>query len=130
MTVRQLIKYAGYELQLEIVAGHEGLDREIKTAESDRPGLALCGHYEHFGSERVQILGHGEVSYLEGLSRSVRCDILEELFSHPLPCVVITNGLSIPPELIAVSDRKNTPIFDNSAVVRCYYDATVAIPRG
>ena len=110
MTVRQLIKYAGYELQLEIAAGHEGLDREIKTAESNRPGLALCGHYEHFGSERVQILGHGEVSYLESLPRSVRCDILEELFSHPLPCVVITNGLSIPPELIAVSDRKNTPI--------------------
>ena len=85
MTVRQLIKYAGYELQLEIVAGHEGLDREIKTAESDRPGLALCGHYEHFGSERVQILGHSEVSYLEGLSRSVRCDILERTVLTPSP---------------------------------------------
>ena len=49
MTVEQLIKYAGYELQIEIVAGQEGLGREIKTAESNRPGLTLCGFYEHFG---------------------------------------------------------------------------------
>ena len=83
MTVRQLIKYADYELQLEIAAGHEGLDREIKTAESNRPGLALCGHYEHFGYERVQILGHGEMSYVDSLSSSARVDVLEKLFSYP-----------------------------------------------
>ena len=78
MTVHQLIKYAGYELQLEIAAGHDGLDREIKTAESNRPGLALCGHYDHFGHERVQILGHGEMSYLESLSSSARSDVLKK----------------------------------------------------
>ena len=68
MTVRQLIKYAGYELQFEVAAGHDGLDRALKTAESNRPGLALCGHYDHFGHERVQILGQGEISYIESLS--------------------------------------------------------------
>ena len=67
MTVHQLIKYAGYELQLKVVAGHDGLDRALKTAESNRPGLALCGHYDHFGYERVQILGDGEISYIESL---------------------------------------------------------------
>ena len=38
VTVRKLIKYAGYELQIDVVAGVDGLDQQIKTAESNRPG--------------------------------------------------------------------------------------------
>ncbi len=110
MTVHQLIKYAGYELQLEIAAGHDGLDREIKTAESNRPGLALCGHYDHFGHERVQILGHGEMSYLESLSSSARSDVLKKLLLYPIPCVVVTSGLPTSPELIAVGNGAHVPI--------------------
>ena len=81
LTVHKLIKYAGYELQLEVIPGTEGLDRQIKTAEVNRPGLALCGFYDHFGSERIQIFGHGEISYLEMLSSSRRAAVLEEFFS-------------------------------------------------
>ena len=99
MTVRQLIKYAGYELQFEVVAGHDGLDRALKTAESNRPGLALCGHYDHFGHERVQILGQGEISYIENLASSERIKVLQKFFSYALPCVVVTGGLPVPSEL-------------------------------
>ncbi|MCZ6676186.1 MAG: HPr(Ser) kinase/phosphatase [Candidatus Poribacteria bacterium] len=110
MTVRQLIKYAGYELQLETAAGHNGIDRGIKTAESNRPGLALCGHYEHFGHDRVQILGYGEISYLDSLSPAAQADVLETLFSYSIPCVVVTSNLSLPSELIAAGNRENIPI--------------------
>ena len=85
MTVRQLIKYAGYELQLEVAAGHDGLDRALKTAESNRPGLALCGHYDHFGHERVQILGHGDISYIENLPTMERAAVLQKFLSYDLP---------------------------------------------
>ena len=110
MTVRQLIKYAGYELQLEVTAGQDGLDRAIKTAESNRPGLALCGHYDHFGQERVQILGYGEISYIETLPPSGRVEVLQEFFSYAIPCVVVTSSLPIPPELVAIGNHTNIPI--------------------
>lgn len=110
MTVRQLIKYAGYELQLEVMAGHDGLDRAIKTAESNRPGLALCGHYGHFGHERVQILGRGEISYIESLSSSERAEVLQEFLSYTLPCVVVTNGLPIPAALATIGNHTDIPI--------------------
>ncbi len=110
MTVCQLIKYAGYELQLEVTAGHDGLDRALKTAESNRPGLALCGHYDYFGHERIQILGHGEMAYIENLPPSERTQILQKFFSYTLPCVVVTNNLPIPSELVAISNHVNIPI--------------------
>ncbi len=110
MTVRQLIKYAGHELQLEVRAGHDGLDRVLKTAESNRPGLALCGHYDHFGHERVQILGHGETAYIENLPASERDEVLQTFFSYDLPCVIVANNLPIPSELVAIGNHTNTPI--------------------
>jgi len=114
MTVRKLIRYAGYELQLEVAAGSEGLDRLIETAESNRPGLALCGHYQHFGYNRVQIFGQGEISYLESLNSSMRAENLEELSSYPIPCVVVTSGSPVPPELAAIGNQNNIPILTTS----------------
>lgn len=110
MTVRQLIKYAGYELQLELTARHNGLDRALKTAESNRPGLALCGHYDHFGQERVQILGRGEISYIAHLPPSEQTEVLQKFFSYALPCVIVTNGLPTPSVLAAISNCTNIPI--------------------
>ena len=110
MTVRKLIRYAGYELQLEVAAGSEGLDRLIETAESNRPGLALCGHYQHFGYNRVQIFGHGEISYVDNLNQSARSDILEKLFSYPIPCVVVTGDSPVHPELADRGNQNNIPI--------------------
>ena len=110
MTVRQLIKYAGYELQLEVTAGHEGLDRALKTAESNRPGLALCGHYDHFGYERIQILGHGEISYIESLPLIEQAAVLQKFLSYDLPCVIITNNLPTPSELVTIGNHVNIPI--------------------
>lgn len=110
MTVRQLIKYAGYELQLDVTAGHDGLDRALKTAESNRPGLALCGHYDHFGHERIQILGHGEISYIESLPLIEQAAVLQKFLSYDLPCVIITNNLPTPSELVTIGNHVNIPI--------------------
>jgi len=110
VTVRKLIKYAGYELQIEVVAGVEGLNRQIKTAESNRPGLALCGYFNHFGYDRVQILGHGEIGYLDSLTPAVRFDVLNQLLAFPLPCVVVTSALSPPVELIDLANQNHIPV--------------------
>ena len=110
VTVRKLIKYAGHELQTDIVAGEAGLDRRIETAESNRPGLALCGYYEHFGYDRVQIFGHGEIGYLDSLSATARFDVLNQLLSYPLPCIVVTSGLRPPEELIDLANGNHIAV--------------------
>lgn len=110
VTVRKLIKYAGYELQIDVVAGIDGLDQQIRTAESNRPGLALCGYYDHFGYDRVQILGHGEIGYLDSLPPPARFDVLNQLLSFSLPCVVVTSTLTPPTELIDLANQNHIPV--------------------
>ena len=128
MTVRQLIKYAGYELQFEIAAGHDGLDRALKTAESNRPGLALCGHYNHFGHERVQILGHGEMSYIESLPSSERTEVLQKFFSYALPWWLLQVAYQSRQNLSLLAIRQIYHLDD--PIIICYlHNSVAAVPR-
>ena len=38
---------------------------EISSPEINRPALQLAGYFEHFASERVQIIGYVEYTYLK-----------------------------------------------------------------
>lgn len=114
ITVRKLLKRMKYELDLNLLAGEEGLDKEICIAEVNRPGLALCGHYDHFASDRIQVLGHGEMAYIRKINESERIRIVEELFSYPLPCVVVTRGLQIPEVIIDEGNICEIPILSSN----------------
>ena len=37
----------------------------IKTVDINRPGLQLCGFYDYFDSNRIQLFGLGEFAYME-----------------------------------------------------------------
>ena len=106
-TIAKLLPYL--ELKLETLAGKEGLDRRICSVQSNRPGLALCGHFDHFGHDRIQIFGNGEISYLQQLDTSERHVILTRFFSYEIPCLVITGGLTAPSEMIDLSNERRIP---------------------
>ena len=40
---------------------------KISVPDINRPALQLTGYYEHFASERVQIIGYVEFTYLQHL---------------------------------------------------------------
>ncbi|MDA1191431.1 MAG: HPr(Ser) kinase/phosphatase [Candidatus Poribacteria bacterium] len=100
-----------YELSLRLISGGEGLERELTTPQVTRPGLALAGYFKHFSPERIQVLGQQEVTYLTDLTSERRRHIFEQLLSQQLPCIVVTRGQEIPPELIEESRRTQTPLF-------------------
>ena len=56
------------DLQIRLVAGSSGLDKEIRVGDINRPGLTLAGFYDFFAYDRIQIFGLGESAYLRQLS--------------------------------------------------------------
>ena len=60
------------DLQIRLVAGGSGLDREIRVGDINRPGLTLAGFYDFFAYDRIQIFGLGESAYLRQLSDDAR----------------------------------------------------------
>ena len=64
-------------------------DIDITTSDVNRPGLQLSGYMEYFGTDRIQIMGKVETTYLTSLSPQDRLKRLDEYFRTGFPCLVI-----------------------------------------
>ena len=54
---------------LEVVYDSGDIEsRRICVADVTRPGLQLAGYYDHFGPDRIQMIGNMEHAYLDNLS--------------------------------------------------------------
>ena len=65
--------------------------REVKIPDINRPALQLAGFFDHFESQRVQIIGYVEYTYLETLSEEQREKIYVTLMSYGVPCFSCPN---------------------------------------
>jgi HPr kinase/phosphorylase len=97
-------------LAIELLAGGRGLDRQITNPYIQKTGLALAGFHEYLQPGRVLIYGESEVRYLERLEPEKRRQALERSFSTRVPCVLVTGGLDVSPDLIAEADRAGIPL--------------------
>src|ERR1019366_520954 len=106
LLVADLLREKEGDLQLNLLAGSKGLRHEIPVSEINRPGLALSGYTDYFPSERVQIMGLGEHTYLSTFTPAKRKEALRALFSYSkkLPCIILTRGIKPHREVIEVAN--------------------------
>jgi HPr kinase/phosphorylase len=99
------------EVRLRLVAGEQGLRRNIRVAEINRPGLAITGFFQYFASKRVQVLGKVEIEYLRSLDTEVRRERLRELLKTSIPCLIVSRNYRPPQELLEEADALKVPVF-------------------
>src|SRR3954454_17942690 len=95
---------------LELVAGGGGVGRCITNPHPQKTGLALTGFDQYLREGRVLVLGESEVRFLESLTTPERSAVIQRVYAHALPCLVVTAGLQPPPELAIEADRVNLPL--------------------
>jgi HPr kinase/phosphorylase len=111
LTAGDLFERLRETLQLEQVAGADGLGREITGPEISTPGLALAGYVERFPAGRVQVLGETEVTYLHSLDPAQRRRNLHGFFAFPIPCTFITKRQALPTEFVEEASAASVPVF-------------------
>ncbi len=87
----------------------------IYRSDISRPGLPFTGFYDNFESERIQLIGNMEHSYLKSLSSEQRRESLKNFFSHHVKAVVVTTSLHIFDELEEEARISNTPLFKTNS---------------
>jgi HPr kinase/phosphorylase len=111
LKVADLLARKGDPLQLEILTGEVGLQREIRSPEASSPGLVLAGYTARFaGIDRVHVLGETEITYLTSLDTKARRASIETFLSYALPCIVITKAQEPPQELLVLAREKGIPV--------------------
>lgn len=86
----------------------------IVTNEVNRPSLQIAGFFDYFYNNRIQIIGKVELSYLEKMTSEQMSSSLEKLFKKEIPCVIVTRNMGVPPEMISLAEKYNTPILRTS----------------
>ncbi|MDR0539014.1 MAG: HPr(Ser) kinase/phosphatase [Spirochaetaceae bacterium] len=97
-------------LDLRCVAGRKGLSREISTPELNRPGLALCGFYEIFAFNRIQVFGFGEAAYIKKIISEKKNDNIKRLLKYEIPCCVFTHNINVENFFIEAAEEACCPV--------------------
>lgn len=89
---------------------------EIKIGQSDvnRPALQLTGFFNYFDSERVQIIGKVEYTYLQTLETEKRIEVLEKLISSKIPCLILSRDLEPMQELLDAAIKFQVPLLQTN----------------
>jgi len=98
------------QLPLELLAGRAGLDRLITLPYIQKTGLALAGYDAYLRHGRVLVFGESEVRFLESLGADARLDAVRRLLARDFPCVLVTNGLDLGPDVTAEAERAGVPL--------------------
>ncbi len=77
---------------MKVVAGENQLQKVITQSRVHRPGLEFVGHFDFFPTERVQILGKKEITYLNKISEEERKIRIGNIVQYHPPCFILTAG--------------------------------------
>lgn len=121
LTIRDLIERKGDSLQLEVLAGEEGLDNKVRVPEVSSPGLVFAGFTQRFDSKRLHALGETEIAYLRSLDAAGRNEALDVFMSYDLPCVFITKGQAAPRELLRLGGERKIPVIRSKLKTSEFY---------
>ena len=86
-------------------------EMKLVSPEINRPALQLAGYFDHFASERVQIVGFVEYTYLQSRSDEEKQPIYEKFFSSGLPCVIYTSRTKPEPKALELANQYKVPVF-------------------
>jgi HPr kinase/phosphorylase len=128
ITVQAFFERHAKKLQLKLEGGSCGLNRRIREPTINRPGLALAGFYTYFAEKRVQVLGAAEQSYLKSLSMTQRRRRFRALCEAKIPCLVLSRGFNLAPELLAIAESTGVAVFRTPMITMKFINAaTIAL---
>jgi HPr kinase/phosphorylase len=128
VTVEAFYNAHGEKLHMKLEGPRVGFHRKIREPTINRPGLALSGFYTYFAEKRVQVLGAAENSYLKSLPSNIRIKRFRELCERKIPCLVMSRGFHLAPELLGVAADAKIAVFRTPMITMKFINAaTIAL---
>ena len=82
----------------------------ITQPDINRPALQLTGFFDHFDTDRIQIIGYVEAAYLENLDLERKIKIYNQLLSSNIPCLIFCREIKPDQELLDLAVHYEVPI--------------------
>lgn len=113
VTASVLFETHKHRLLLQWLAGHKGKDRLLRPDESQNTRISLIGHLNAIHPNQIQVLGRWELEHLASLGKNSHSDLIKLIFANEPAAIIVTDGQSVPAELLASAEKNNTPVFSS-----------------
>lgn len=113
MSVIKISKIIEYT-QLELIAGAEGLQREVTTSNLSRLGMQFAGYFEQYHEERIQFIGRQEMNLFNQLTHHERESRFKKICTPSTPGIIVTRDLAIPREMMDIANEQHIPLMQSN----------------
>ncbi|MGE5664594.1 MAG: HPr(Ser) kinase/phosphatase [Deltaproteobacteria bacterium] len=125
VTVDRFQQACAVPLRMKLLAGADGLAREIADQRVQKTGLGITGEVDSIHEGRIQILGETEITYFLNQDPARRPVIADLFFGRPMACAVAGGGQEVPADLIAAAGRLGVPFFSSELPTSSLIEETV-----
>lgn len=98
----------------------------ISTSDVNRPALQIVGFFDYFDPNRIQVMGKVENTYLEQFTPEKRKSLLRPLFEKKIPCLVITRGIEIFPEMEELAKEYDVTLLRTEETTSAFISALIS----
>ena len=110
LTVEELLDRRGTFLDLRLLAGRSGLERQITAPRVQKQGLVLVGVVNALRAGRIQVLGQTELDFMADMPSDDLETACEALASSQAAALLITNGFPCPASLMKRCEAHNMTV--------------------
>ena len=86
-------------------------DIQISQSDVNRPALQLAGFFDYFDSNRIQVIGQVEYTYMEKIGKDHSVEMIKKMMEYQVPCFVFCRNLEVSEEIIKLANEHKVPIF-------------------
>lgn len=83
---------------------------EISQTDVNRPALQLAGFFDYFDSNRIQVIGHVEHTYMQKIEKDHGLAMLNRIFEYKVPCIIFCRNMEIEEDILALATKHEVPI--------------------
>lgn len=117
ISVRELLDRSPLELDLSLIAGHLGCDKNyVVTDRVQKLGLAFAGFHKYIHFGRIQMIGKSEIDFLDTLSDEERDKAFSSLKPDRIVCVLASRSIVPPDRIVKFCDTYNIPLLSTPLV--------------
>ena len=83
---------------------------QISQTDINRPALQLAGFFDYFDSNRIQIIGHVEATYMEKMDQTHGEEMIRRIMEFKVPCMVFCRNIEIDDHILVCAREYGVPI--------------------
>ena len=101
-----LLKNVVADFRLQVAYASTDYDRVVvRVEEVIRPGLPLAGFFDHFESQRLQVVGNVEYTYIQTQSHERLLEVFGKLFERKIPAIIFARSMEPTPECLEMARK-------------------------